>query len=97
MVDDAGRNGFAVEVGHAISTYYHSAVLLMEGVDKFLYGILVSIGIVGVKLDSKLTAFGVMKSYVPVAADSMPGLILLDEDDAFVVYKLLDYVYRAVF
>ena len=97
VVDDAGRNGLAVEVGHAVGTYHHSAVLLMEGIDKFLYGILVSIGIVGVKLDSKLTAFGVMKSYVPVAADSMPGLILLDEDDAFVVYKLLDYVYRTVF
>ena len=97
VVDDAGRNGFAVEVGHAISTYHHSAVLLMEGVDKFLYGILVSIGIVRVKLDSKLTTFGVVESYVPVAANSMPGLILLDEYDAFVVYKLLDYIYRTVF
>ena len=51
-----------------------------EGVDEFLDGGVVEIGIVGVELDSVLAAPRVMDRYVPVTAYRVPGGGLGDVD-----------------
>jgi len=92
VVDHSRRDGLAVEVGHTVGADNHCAVLLVECVDELLYGGLISIGVVGVELDGELAAEGVVERYVPVAADSVPGLILLDEDEFRIAHELLDNV-----
>ena len=98
MVDYARRNHIAVEVGQLVSTHYHCAVLLVESVDELLYGVLVEVSVVRVELDSETTAFLVVESYVPVATDSVPSLVLSDINEVVVTlsHDALDYIYRTV-
>ena len=92
MVYDSRRDCLHLEVGHSVCSNNHCAVLLIEGIYKFLNYVLICIYIIGIQLDCKLAAFRVVESRVPVAANSVVRGILRNVNKLLVAYKLLDYL-----
>ena len=70
VVDDAGRNGIEVDVGHLIGTHNHSHILLVESIYHRLQGVLVLVHVVAVELHDELAHVLAVGSQVPVTADA---------------------------
>ena len=85
MVDDAGRNGVAVDVGHQVGAHHHRHVLLVEGINHGLQGVLVFIHVVAIELNNKFSCLLVVCRQVPVAANSHVVVVGYDVDEAGVI------------
>ena len=98
MVNHSRRQLIAVKVRHPIRTHHHRAVLLVEGVNKLLHGVLVVVRVIAVQLDSKPPTLRMVQRHIPVAAYSVPRLILSYINQVLMPlgYDLLDGIYCAV-
>ena len=76
MVYHARWQRLTRHVRQLVCTDHHAVSATFEGVDEFLYGRLVEIGVVAIQLDGVLAAPRVVNRDVPVAAYRVPGLIL---------------------
>lgn len=91
-----GGDGVAVDVGEHVGAHNHGAVLVVERFHDFSQSIGAGIHVVGVELNGKFSAFGVLHGHVPAAADAKVGAFGLDVDKARVGGKFLDGLGGAV-
>lgn len=70
MVDNSGRDGSHIEIGHSVGSDHHGASLLVEGFHDLTQGMLVTVYIIAIQLDGELAASRMVYSYIP--APPMP-------------------------
>ena len=70
MVDNSGRDGSHIEIGHSGGSDHHGASLLVEGFHDLTQGMLVTVYIIAIQLDGELAASRMVYSYIP--ATPMP-------------------------
>ena len=80
MVDHARRKDLTCHVRQLIRADDHAVVAAFEGINEFLHGGLIEIGIIAIQLNRIFTATRVVDSYVPVATNCVPGLVLRNID-----------------
>ena len=85
MIDDAGRNGIEVDVGHLIGAYNHGYILLVESIDHRLQGVLVFVHVIAVKLHDELSSVLAVSGQVPIATDAHVIIVSDDMDQARVI------------
>lgn len=70
MVDNSGRDGSHIEIGHSVGSDHHGASLLVEGFHDLTQGMLVAVYVIAVQLDGELAASRMVYPYIP--ATPMP-------------------------
>ena len=70
MVDDAGRDGIEVDVGHLISADHHGHILLIESIDHRLQRVLVLVQVVTVELHDEFAHVLTMGGQVPIPSNA---------------------------
>lgn len=81
MVDNSGRDGSHIEIGHSVGSDHHSASLLVEGFHDLTQGMLVAVYVITVQLDGELAASRMVYAYVPATSDAKVVTLRLDMDN----------------
>ena len=90
MVYHSRSDGVQPEVRHAVSSYYHGALLFVERVYDGLQGMGVAVQVIAVKLYGEASAPGVVDCEVPASPYAQIGTLGLKVDYRFVVLVLTD-------
>ena len=80
MVDNSGRDGSHIEIGHSVGSDHHGASLLVEGFHDLTQGMLVTVYIIAIQLDGELAASRMVYSYIPATPDAEVVTLRLDMD-----------------
>ena len=96
MVYDSRRDYVHLEVRDLVRAYHHRAVLGVEGVHELLEGCAVVIDIVGIQLDCKAAALGMVDGGVPVAPYRVVRRVLRYIHKARIVLEGKDLIHGAV-
>lgn len=78
MVDNSGRDGSHIEIGHSVGSDHHGASLLVEGFHDLTQGMLVTVYIITIQLDGELAASRMVYSYIPATPDAEVVTLRLD-------------------
>ena len=70
MGNEPGRQGIQIEVAHAIGTYHHCGLLLVESIDNSLQRLRRRIKVVRIQLNGKTSTYSTVNSLVPTAANA---------------------------
>lgn len=81
MVDNSGRDGSHIEIGHSVGSDHHGASLLVEGFHDLTQGMLVTVYIITIQLDGELAASRMVYSYIPAPPDAEIVTLRLDMDN----------------
>lgn len=81
MVDNSGRDGSHIEIGHSVGSDHHGASLLVEGFHDLTQGMLVTVYIIAIQLDGELAASRMVYSYIPATPDAEVVTLRLDMDN----------------
>ena len=85
MVDKSRGQGVQFEVTHAVGTYHHRGILLVEGIHHLLEGLGRGIEVVAVELYGEASTTVIMDGLVPTAADAEIRALGDDMDEPLVV------------
>ena len=76
MVDNSGRDGSHIEIGHSVGSDHHGASLLVEGFRDLTQGMLVTVYIIAIQSDGELAAsHGAIFQQPPMPRSSRSGWI----------------------
>ena len=70
MSNEPRRQGIQVEVAHAIGTYHHSGLLLVESIDNGLQRLRRRIKVIRIQLNGKTSTYCTEHCLVPTATDA---------------------------